>query len=71
MAGSGLKELLNVIYASLSVEKMLSGHAYAQAIRGYLIVQLALANIILQEMDLNIKERETIRDICMTLIITL
>jgi len=36
MAGSGLKETLSVIYASNSVDKMLSGHTYARAVRGYI-----------------------------------
>lgn len=47
MAGSGLKDLLSVIYVPLSVEKILSGHVYARRIRGHLLVQLALAKIIL------------------------
>lgn len=35
MGGSGLKELLSVIYAPISVDKMLTGYAYARAIRGH------------------------------------
>ncbi|CAG9825686.1 unnamed protein product [Phaedon cochleariae] len=62
MAGSGLRELLSVIYAPLSAEKML-GHAYSRAIRGHSLVQLALAKVILQEVDLGTAEREAIKDI--------
>lgn len=37
MSGSGLKELLPTIYAEHSTEKMLTGHAYARAIRAHMI----------------------------------
>ncbi|KYM77510.1 hypothetical protein ALC53_12004 [Atta colombica] len=43
MAGSGLKELLNVIN---SLGKMLIGHAYSRALTGYVLVQAALAKLI-------------------------
>ncbi|XP_076040412.1 glutamate--cysteine ligase isoform X1 [Oratosquilla oratoria] len=33
MNGSGIKELFSTVYASTSVEKMLTGHAYARALR--------------------------------------
>lgn len=36
MAGSGLKDLLSVVYAPLSAENFLTGHAYARAIRAHL-----------------------------------
>ncbi|KAG5879205.1 hypothetical protein JTB14_030164 [Gonioctena quinquepunctata] len=51
MVGSGLKELFSLIYASISVEKMLLGHAYARAIRGHTLVNLALSHIILPTID--------------------
>lgn len=56
MKGSGLKELLSTIYAPNSVDKMLTGHAYARAIRGHLLVQLSLAKCILN--DINFSEEE-------------
>ena len=42
MAGSGLKELLELIYAPNAVEYMLSGKAVSRAVRGHLIIDAAL-----------------------------
>lgn len=63
MAGSGLKEVLSLIYAPVSVEKMLSGHAYSRAIRGHLLTQLALEQIILQKIDFSDDEQFEIEDL--------
>lgn len=60
IAGSGLKELLSSIYAINSAEKMMQGHAYARAVRAHLLVQTALAKIILGNLDITIAEQETI-----------
>jgi len=42
MAGSGLGDCLEVVYAKNTVKHMLSGDAYARAIRGHFLVHLAL-----------------------------
>ena len=42
MAGSGLKELLEVIYASNAVDNMLTGKAILRAVRGHILVDAAL-----------------------------
>ena len=42
MAGSGLKELLQLIYASNAVDYILTGKAIARAVRAHLIVDAAL-----------------------------
>ena len=42
MAGSGLKELLEVIYASNAVDNMLTGKAISRAVRGHMLVDAAL-----------------------------
>lgn len=42
MTGSGLKEVLSIIYAQNSVEKMLSG----RAMRAHMLTHLALAQVI-------------------------
>lgn len=47
MDGSGLREAFCKIYAKNSVEKALKGHAYARAVRGHFLTQLALMQIIL------------------------
>eukprot|EP00794_Sanderia_malayensis_P017156 gene17156-18878_t len=54
MAGSGLKELLELIYAPNAVEHMLSGKAVARALRGHLIVDASL-NALLYSAALDVK----------------
>lgn len=51
MAGSGLKEALSLIHAMLSVDKILSGHAFARSVRAHNIMHVALTKLILSEMD--------------------
>ncbi|GBL55344.1 hypothetical protein AVEN_21120-1 [Araneus ventricosus] len=53
MAGSGLKELLTIIYAENSVEKIMSGHAYSRAVRAHVLVHLVLAELIWESVDLS------------------
>ena len=48
MAGSGLKELLEEVYAESTVPYFLSGKAYARALRAHLLVQSALVSHIIQ-----------------------
>jgi len=48
MAESGLKKIVSTIYAPITADKMLTGHAYSRAVRGHTLVHLALSNIILQ-----------------------
>ena len=47
MEASGLKEVLELIYAENAVTQMLSGKAYARAIRGHFLVDTALSSIVL------------------------
>jgi hypothetical protein len=42
MTGSGLQNLLEVVYASNSESHMLSGKALSHAVRGHLLVDAAL-----------------------------
>lgn len=63
MAGSGLKELLSVICAPVSVDKMLTGHAYARAVRGHLLAQLALAKFVVKEIQLTEEDRTFVREV--------
>lgn len=51
MVNSGLKELMNIIYAPTSVNKMLTGHAYSRSFHGHILVLLALSKIILNEIN--------------------
>ncbi|CAH0552820.1 unnamed protein product [Brassicogethes aeneus] len=57
MDGSGLKEAFCEIYAENSSDKALTGHAYARAIRGHYLVQLALSEIIFSSMELSDTEK--------------
>lgn len=63
MSGSGLKELLSLIYAPISVDKMMIGHAYARAIRGHLLTHLALGRIILEMVEFTEEEKIEIEDV--------
>ncbi|KYN21448.1 hypothetical protein ALC57_06174 [Trachymyrmex cornetzi] len=49
MAGSGLKELLCEVYAEGTVKHILTGHAYARAVRAHTLIQLALAQFVFDE----------------------
>ncbi|CAF4905576.1 unnamed protein product [Pieris macdunnoughi] len=53
MQGSGIKEVLSLIYAPNSLEKMLNGHAYARAVRAHTLLHLTLATIISKELVLD------------------
>lgn len=52
--------LLCLGYASNSVDKILTGHAYIRAVRGHLLVQTVLARIILDKDNILEKKREVI-----------
>ncbi len=49
MAGSGLQEVLELIYADNAVVHMMTGKAIARAVRGHLIVDAALNALILSD----------------------
>ncbi|KAE9525653.1 hypothetical protein AGLY_014180, partial [Aphis glycines] len=50
MQGSGIKEVLSLIYAPNSLDKMLNGHAYARAVRAHTLLHLTLSTIISKEL---------------------
>lgn len=56
MAGSGLKDLLSTIYAPISVDKMLTSHAYSRSFSGYVLIQLVLGKLIFKELNLNTED---------------
>ena len=47
--GSGIEELLEMVYATNSVGHMMSGRAFAQAIRGHFVVDSCLNNILINK----------------------
>ncbi|PIK40129.1 hypothetical protein BSL78_23030 [Apostichopus japonicus] len=70
MAGSGLRELLETIYASNTVNHMLTGKAVARALRGHCLVDSALnymviskvftTNIETKEVNIQVSEDNTV-----------
>ena len=48
MAGSGLQELLEKLYAENTVPHLLSGKAYPRVLRAHLLVKSALVSHIIQ-----------------------
>ena len=57
MTGSSLKKAFCTIYAELSDDKTLTGHAYSRFVRGHLLVQAALATIILNKIEFKDDEK--------------
>lgn len=49
MAGSGLEDLWSVMYAAQSVKKMISGHAFARALRAHILTFTSLGIIICEK----------------------
>ena len=73
MSGSGLKDLFSTVYASASVNKMLTGLAYARAVRGNIWAQLRLGKLILEttkfheiEMTVLLEALQDINDVYLT-----
>lgn len=57
MDGSGLKELLSIIYAEYLVDKMLQSHAFNRALQAHFVVYTALSKIILDVGDISDEEK--------------
>ncbi|GBM15649.1 hypothetical protein AVEN_95270-1 [Araneus ventricosus] len=67
MQGSGIKEVLSLIYAPNSLDKMLTGHAYARAVRAHTLLHLTLTTVISKELviddDMDANLQNTIEDV--------
>ncbi|GBM60039.1 hypothetical protein AVEN_147601-1 [Araneus ventricosus] len=63
MAGSGLKDVLCLVFAPMLVNKMLTGHAYSRVVRGHLLVQGALIRMILDGVGISSEEQDAITNI--------
>lgn len=74
MSGSGIEEVLQIIYAANCVDKLLSGHAYSRAIRAHFLVAVSLGKIIMNEIELTDEERDSLdsylNDVDRTIILT-
>lgn len=62
MQGSGIKEVLSLIYATNSLDKMLNGHAYARAVRAHTLLHLTLATIISEELVIDDEMHANLQD---------
>ncbi|CAH0562841.1 unnamed protein product [Brassicogethes aeneus] len=63
MSGSGLNDVLAVLYAEKSIEHMLTGHAYGRGVRGHMLLHLALAKLVFDLIDISDDERLVMNDI--------
>lgn len=61
MTGSGLEDLWRTIYAKNTVPHMISGHAYARALRGHFLTHEVLGIMLLSDLLLGDDEIEEIR----------
>lgn len=60
MSGSGLEELLELVYAENAVPKMLNGKAVARAVRGHFIVDGALNKLLTSKtFDIKLPSKDT------------
>ena len=60
MAGSGLEELWETVYAKKSVSHMISGHAYSRSIRAHLLTQQALGVLLLESLSMDEHQKNTL-----------
>lgn len=60
MAGSGIKEALSTIYAENTIDHIMSGRAYARAVRAHILLQLALSRLIFNDLLQNNSEFQTL-----------
>lgn len=63
MAGSGLQELISVVYSENSTKHILSGHAYARAIRAHFLIATALCNMILTNVGIDEEEKAAVEKV--------
>ena len=67
MAGSGLEELWETVYAKNSVVHMMTGHAYARSLRAHLLTQLALAVVLLESSSIDDTTKKELQTCCKSL----
>lgn len=63
MTGSGLAELWSTVYASASIPHMLSGHAYARAIRAHYLTFCAISMLIVEEIEVTQDDKDYIQSL--------
>lgn len=63
MAGSGIEDICSLVYAKGSVDKMLSGKASARAIRCHSLIRLALALLVLKDIEFSDAENQILENV--------
>ncbi|KYM94341.1 hypothetical protein ALC62_15043 [Cyphomyrmex costatus] len=58
MDGSGIKDILSLIYAENSIKHILTGHAFARALQAHVQIHAALAHLILSSIVFTQAEKE-------------
>ena len=57
MAGSGLKEVWETVYAPKSTETMLTVHIFVRAVRAHLTTHAALGQLVLDDMAVSCEDK--------------
>ncbi|KYN29124.1 hypothetical protein ALC57_01443, partial [Trachymyrmex cornetzi] len=63
MAGSGIEDICSLVYAKGFIDKMLSGKAYARAIRCHSLIRLALALLVLKDIEFSDAENQILENV--------
>lgn len=63
MNDSGLRELFNTIYAVNSTDKIMTGHAYARAVRAHIMAHTVLAKLIIESIEFSPSMQTDIEEI--------
>ncbi|KAJ8887673.1 hypothetical protein PR048_013891 [Dryococelus australis] len=63
MARSGLKEVLSIIHAPNSVDMMLTCHTHSRAVRGHLLLHLAMSKITFEDLEISEEQSTAMREI--------
>lgn len=58
MDGSGIKEMLSLIYAENSIPYILNGKAYSRAVRGHVLIHCAISNLIFDMIQLTEEDKD-------------
>ena len=65
MTGSGLRELLELVYAPNTVNHIMTGKAVSRAVRGYMLVDMALGSLLVDQTE-KLKDNESLQTALLT-----
>ena len=66
MTGSGLEDLWSTVYAPASVAHMITGHAFARAMRAHILTSAALFSLL--TLNINDKDKDTLKSVHQSLL---